>query len=89
MTLSPSPGSSQRVTGLKCMAKVSVPSGAAMTAAGAGSNTRARSIGSRRRTRRRIEKVDMANLITRFCATMHRTLSLGGDSCHSTRKRAR
>jgi hypothetical protein len=29
MVLSPSAGSSQRVTGLKCIAKVSVPSGAA------------------------------------------------------------
>ena len=29
IVLSPSPGSSQRGTGLKCMAKVSVPSGVA------------------------------------------------------------
>ena len=40
MVLSPSAGSSHRVTGLKCMAKVSVPSGAAAAIDGPAPRTR-------------------------------------------------
>jgi hypothetical protein len=54
MVLSPSAGSSQRVTGLKWSAKVSVPSGAAI--AGLATRSAARhKMGARRRTSRRAD----------------------------------
>ena len=52
MVLSPSAGSSQRVTGLKCIAKVSVPSGAATAVDAEARSRTAQSSGAQWRTGR-------------------------------------